>query len=267
MTKVAVTLSLFVSFSLLIMCGIVVASSKSAVDHELEELISSYRYSTEVKKIIQQIKWSGITDNQIFRLIEKDLLTVEIGSRSPGNTENISWLIQGLAYSGNTEFQYLIESFLSSPVKKIKRNARSSLILLPKFEKWNPVISSGLEGLSRSELNTKRIQNMLAATDPELVRAGVSRVYHEEHRNNFLMSMIAKDLAGSYKESRVSFRETDLISWYCKALGRSNNPAHLPLLKEVHEQTKSDRVRNWAEIAIKDLGGSVVDQFDEDVYW
>ncbi len=237
--------------------------ANGALESELVSLITAYNEAgSNVKKLIQKVKWSGITDERLFSLIEGDLIDVPIDLKNKRNAETVSLLLQGLAFSGNEDYTPILKRFSDSPNKKIRRNARNSLESLPKFRLWNPIISANLSGVSLDNLQHARIRNMLNANDVELVRVGASTVYHHFPTDIELQDLVANKLDLYSKKTRETFNDTNVVSWLCKSLGRSDNPEYIPLLRRVESTIGSSRVENWARISIEKLGGATINSSD-----
>lgn len=239
-------------FGFLILVGYAeAAEGPSVLENELTKLIDNYKNrSVKVKETIRYIKWTGISDTRFFNLVEEDLKSVSLNELSSKKLEDIGWQIQALAYSGNEKYKPSIERFLKAKSNKLRRNAKSSLKVLPKFSDWNLIISASLSGLDESKLLQQRVMNMLNSDDYNLIRSGASRVHEYHISDASLVAKVATRLKEKYPLVIAKFPDADAVAWLCKVLGETGDAQYLPLLEEVRDNAKADTVKKWAKKAI-----------------
>ena len=241
-------------------------SSQADLDKERDDLIKEYKTisssfetdkkqaAKQIKVLVQELKWSGIADEKLFDPMEKDLLSIYLSATGGAEVEYSSWLVQALAFSGQDKYKQTINKVqFKAGSEKTMRHAQTSFDALPKYSRWNPVISTDLDKVDYAEVPRKRVVNMLNATDPELVRAGASHILSQYKHDKEMLENVKQVLLAIYKDASKDNEYAEAAAWLCKVLGSSGDRGYLPVLEEVKNNTNHKTVLRWAEKSIKML--------------
>jgi len=246
----------------LITQGVFSQEPENAVQAELAHYKKVFSSGTQKEQILasKEIKWKGITDTELFDIVEQNFL----GSYQNTNRkamEYSSWMAQVMAFSGQKKYW---ETLVDAKVKassaentKLLRHIKGALLHLPKFEKWNPVISQNLEEITAEEgkeaLARQRTKNMVGAEDPELVRAGASMVYSHYTLDAEMHKVVAEQLKKFYPSAQQGEEIAEATAWLCKVLGASENAEYIPLLEEVKNASTQKAVVRWSRKSLTRL--------------
>ena len=201
--------------------------ASEALDEELAELVeifSSHTLVAQSKSVGTRVRFSGVTDDALFDLVEENIEDFYQQASGRDEIQYVSWMVQMLAFSGNKKYSGTLSDIaLNAKSPKIRRHASRSLEVLPKYSKWNPVISKGLEEVPKYALPRARMLNMLAAEDPELVRAGASVAFHHFSADKEAMDFVEKRLLELYPLASAGGGNDEYgeaSAWLCKVLAR-----------------------------------------------
>lgn len=232
------------------------ALSSLLLDQELNELIDIYTNSNKETQIItinKRIKFSGITDTRLFDIVEKNMNSIPLNTVARKNTQYVSWMAQMLAFSGQEKYKdSLTHLSINALSKTTKRHAKKSLEVLPKYKKWNKVISQDLELNTINDLRKSRVINMLNAEDPTLVRAGASFVEKYFINDSTITDLVLHRLLSIYEIGTPQFN--DASAWLCRVLGNTGKSKYIEPLIKIKETTKETAIKRWSKKALRNLG-------------
>ncbi len=225
------------------------AEGGSAFQAEMDEFkkVMESGHYTKIKNAYDDLQWSGISSPEVYDPLEKLVLDSYKGADSGKDAEKLSWLVKGLALSGNAKYMDTLNLVLAnSSSGKVKKHTNKAIDRLPKYKVWNEVIAKGIAQASEDGLNELRIGNMLSSGDYYLIRAAAKRIHFEYFDNSKLVNQAADTLRTIYPDASESI-EVDAAAWLCKALGASEDESQQALLQEVAKKAKSGKVRKHAK--------------------
>lgn len=229
-------------------------AEQSELDAEIARYKQIHQTGSEDEQMlaVQQAKWLGLSETALFDLIENNVKrSLATGLK---NQNYVSWMVQGLAFSGQEKYIPTIRQVSRTKKRKIKRHSQRSLEVLPQFKRWNPVISHGLEKAPKGELKIARVLNMLGAEDPELVRAGASHAYVGLFSHPKIQEKLAARIEELYPKADDSADEiAEAVAWMMKALAESGRRSYAGLFRRVHASAKHRAVERWAYKSHKKL--------------
>jgi len=72
-----------------------------------------------------------------------------------------------------------------------------------------------------------------------------------------VLGQLEKGLQQNYLRNDADKVTVDALSWYCKVLGQSGDPAYLPVLEQVSESAANKKLRKYAQKSLVLLQRSV----------
>ncbi len=151
---------------ILCLCLTSLLAHSNPVENEKNKLVTIFENGIkdeQIHTIKHTLQWSGITDTQVFDVIESKLMQHYASTLDTETAEYAAWLVKALAFSGDTQYLPTITLVArKSTDPKLKNSAETAKNLLPEFTQWNAIISKGTENLEDgSDLRAHRIANML----------------------------------------------------------------------------------------------------------
>lgn len=194
--------------------------------------------------------WMGLSDTRIFDVIEKRLLADAAAGRIDKVEKNrVARYIRSLGFSGQSKYIPTINQFVTDNV--YERYAKTALVELPQYQKWNPIIANRSTFDPKLSDDTNRVINMLRADDFLLKRIAAKRVFYK-HQEPETLETLAKELRASY--AKATQDNADAIAWMAKALGHTRSEKYRPLLQEVAASAQDPHVAKHANAALEKYG-------------
>jgi len=194
------------------------------------------------------LAWMGISDPRVYDIVDKLVKQSADGAQvSRGDRDLVNWYIRALGWSGNPKYSPTISTYAST--RDYAKWGRDALEELPKFEKWNPIISNRATFDPKLNDDQNRAMNMLAAPDVRLKGHAAKQLY-----NRAMESVVQERLA---QETKASYKQTgdedtnDAIAWMLRALGSSRNPKYVAILEEALSGSSDRKIRNGAAAGLK----------------
>ena len=226
---------------------------------ELLDIFTNRSATMQTNTIEQRVKFSGVTDEKIFDVAEKNLLNNYRKIDTRDSRQYTAWLLHMLAYSGNSKYLKtlnMIERVTAS--SNIKRHAVKSIGELAVYERWTKVISANLKSTPYHALLRMRTLNMLNSDEPVLIRVGASIVsknfLHDDQLLDRMASRLIEIHAQYQKEHGDRAKQyVDASAWLCKVLGFSGMEKYRDVLVEVQLATGSRTIKKWAKKSVRSL--------------
>lgn len=217
---------------------------------ELKVLYSNGNKEEQILAINSKIRFSGITNVELFDIAEKNMLGTNSTKAKREDVQYISWMVQMLAFSGQEKYKDSLNKLLATTkVSTIKRHITSSLEVLPKYHRWNIIVSQNLENVPFPDLSRARLINMLNSEDPELVRGGASIANHFYLEDEEITDLVEKRLLIFYPKATAisSDQYAEASAWLCKILGNTRKQKYVPTLKQILNSSQAPALQRWAK--------------------
>jgi hypothetical protein len=166
---------------------------------------------------VEQLAWKGLSDPRLFDVIEFRLFSdLAAAERNRRVANRVAHYIRALGFSGQAKYKPSIERFVGH--EYYGRHAITALDDLPRYERWNPVISDRNTFDPKYSDDVNRVMNMLRSSDVLLQRVGAKRVYfgtNDPYLLNYLQRLVEANNA------RLDYASKDLRgtqAWMVKAL-------------------------------------------------
>jgi hypothetical protein len=198
------------------------------------------------KKVYGELEFSGISDTQLFDIVEQRFLA-ESNATTQAGIDHAAWLSKALAYSGQSKYLATLNQVLKTTKDvKLKKYVAESIERSAQFAVWNADINRDTANLQGEELYRKRTFNMLRSADSHLVMLGAKRVWFHHPTDSEYIRVASERLLESYNKPNPSVRDIDAIGWLCNVLGKSAMPEYRPLLDKVNSESKNRRIKEYA---------------------
>lgn len=194
------------------------------------------------------IAWMGISDERVFDIVEKNLkdgAAAAVNVR--GDRDIMNWYLRALGWSGNPKYLPTLQSF--SDDRGYARWARDAAGELPKFQKWNPIISNRATFDAKLSDETNRMMNMLKSGDVEL-QGHAARHLHNRSMDPAVQEALAEAVRTGYPKGGND-DQVDAIAWMVQTLGSTRNAKYTPLLEEVLAKSGERKIKNSAVRGLK----------------
>lgn len=223
------------------------------IEAEIQAAIRQFSFNSAsaLRNAIEDLKWAGISDERIYDIAEKELLSNYM-STDKYDVENASWQVKGLAVSGNAKYLPTVQKVMNEAAhKKLRKHATTANSRLADYIVWNPIISAGTESAPKGQLHQTRIANMLQSDKLELNRGAAKLVYRDYGRNDKLLGLIQTRLLAIYKVDPRNKLEIDTTAWLARALAGSGKQEFISTLEKVANETTSPKVTKYIQKYMK----------------
>ena len=227
--------------------GHVAPSEDNSQEQELQRLIKDLGYGnlSKIRRAHDRLDFSGIDDTRVFDIAEARLMANHLTRAKIGIQRN-AFLARVLSLSGNSKYSASLRRLLVGRApQKLKSHIRRALHRFDDYARWNRLIGANLKGLSSEAAQRQRVSNMLASTDPVLVRAGAKRTYDHYNDDNKLLGQVRARLLSLYQFSRATRGHIDAQGWLCRALAESGDRQFKAALEEVAANAVKRKVRKY----------------------
>lgn len=232
----------FITALLFLFCSSLGFAENSLIAAEKEEIKKNFTGgSAQVKKAIDLLEWTGISDPSVFTT-PAERLKAGYMSESKVDLETNSWLAKGLALSGDPKHKELLNNIFNSEApKKLRKHVKIALNRIDQFTVWNPIISAGTDAAkSQTELDLLRIKNMFNSNRGDLMGVATRKVYFNHVANLELTNMLSIKLKEKYASASTA-DDVDAYSWMCRTLAESGNKEYKTILEEVANNPQTNK--------------------------
>lgn len=245
------TLILFSIFCLLLLSSSLQAAAPSPLTQKYIDVFSSDKGRDAQLDALNQLQWSGLSDERLFNLIEQRLLALYPVAKGK-DVELACWYAKSLGTSGQEGYQETLQTIVSSGANsKIRKYANEGLSNLSRYAQWNPIISS-TEGVDADKPEqTNAYVNMLRSDVWELRNMAAKRIYADKRYDSYLLDVLEQALLGEYKKEYGIRYQDQTIAWMARALASSRMPAYQATLEEVAANAASSKLRSYARKYLK----------------
>ncbi len=269
-------LSPTVMFSLFFVFASWCSAENSNVQQYLNRLANN---RIEVKILAaKEISMSGITDPELFDIIEKQLLqNYNRADLSKSDIDLLAWFCKDLSSSGLNKYATTLERVANNQTNiKLSYYAGQSLILLSSDTEHNKNLSKAknTELLGLDDQNTK-IMTLLKSDEIKDRIYASKMVTKSMAFDNKIYDEIEFQLLKNYKFKNQDEDSTDLISyhnkvqvqkvsyfidlmsWYCKALASSGQNRYKSAIETVLRNTNSYKLKKYAKQSLSSFAFNV----------
>lgn len=202
-----------------------------------------------IKAKARNLEWSGLSDEQVFDLLEKQIIAnMNVSDRA--GLDATAWMIRGIGSSGNQKYLATLNKVMESGSKKLQRHAKNAIEELPKFAERNPVISKGLDKSAAGRVGEQRVMNLLNSENAELKYAGIERAYDFYSKgaaaDKEVMGKIQALLLAGYKSEAKDRAELNSLVLMCKTLANTRDSAYAATINEVADKAPNKKLAKHA---------------------
>lgn len=239
--KILITLACALCFS-----GIATAASQEDdVNRYVQILAEGKPFNLDA---VEAFAWMGISDPRVFDVIERRVLDAVAQGRTDKNSKiEVSNSIRALGFSGQEKYRPTLNMLTTD--RTYGHYAKTALIDLPNYQRWNPIISNRASFNSNYSDDVNRLLIMIRSDDFDLKKLGAKRVFFD-NKDLVLLEALAEEVRANYKLSNES--RSDSIAWLVKALGSTKQAKYRPLLEEVVVYTNDRKVAKYAKLALEE---------------
>ena len=212
-------------------------ADQADLDAEIEryaKVFSGTSYSAK-KQALDVLAWAGISDPRVYDPIEAELLAgYQNADADKSRIDQMSWLAKGgLGVSGNSKYIATLEKLQAGPSKKLAKHAGTGIERIPKYAKWNPIISANLEQAPSGRLGQSRTMNLLASDIPELFRAGAKITRKNYSDDEEVLAAVNASLLANYDRNLSNKVQVDGVNHLIRTLGEAGNSTYRSTLDKV----------------------------------
>jgi hypothetical protein len=197
--------------------------------------------------MLESLAWKGISDPRVFDPLERRLLaSAEEGLTDRHIKKEVALYMRALGYSGQSKYIPTLERYRNEVA--YDGYVRDALEDIPRYQRWNPIVSNRANFDSRYSDEVNRIRNMLRSDDFDLKKIGAKRVYYQ-NKDDVLLEVLAEQIRATYMSNDE--RNGDSIAWMVKALGSARQEKYRPLIEEVAANAPDNTIVRHARKALK----------------
>ncbi|NIB44240.1 hypothetical protein HBA55_31865 [Pseudomaricurvus alkylphenolicus] len=222
----------------------------ASVNSELQEYIRVFQGNDwfRQKQIAQTLEWSGLTQPELFDLIEAKLLDRYETEDDKHQADYLAWLCKALAFSGNDKYRLTIQRVAANAEHgKLRKHAKLSLAILDQYKQWNHDIIVESQWREDQSADVNRFTAMIQSDVLELKRLAAKRVHFKHLYEESLMDLLEQQLLANYQTDSGHRLYVDSWAWVCKALAGSRNPKYKATIEKVAQQATHKKLRKYAK--------------------
>lgn len=215
----------------------------------LAKQISSDVYIVQ-RRAIKELEYAGIDDPRVFEPLKKNIEERLKALDKGESAGEISWLIKGLAYSGNLAYEpFLLDIIDNIDNRKIERHTRTAVSLLEDYSAYNPIITNNLEHAPPGMLEAMRFFNMLSGPNPSLRLLALRRMYDIHFVDPTVLKLAARELEElGYYASTIE--DLQLVALLCKYIAAFGTEEQVEIVVVLAEKADNSKVRKYAKRAL-----------------
>ena len=230
---------------LLIMLDVGVATAREFKPDDYLQAFEHYSFADE--EAVRALELAGLSDAHIFDPLEEYVLQYHGNSDDKDIIRGVMFALEGLSFSGNTQYRAAIEkAAFEGSHKKVKQAAAQALTALDQYAVWNPLINPHYNNYRAGYPGVKqRLQNMLGSGEDTLMLIAARRVYAERWFDLALLDTAAQSIEQYYLlvDDDASL---DAMVWLMRATAGSRQRKYQSLLEKVMETTNNPDLRKYA---------------------
>jgi hypothetical protein len=226
------------------------AQAFSTVDEQIDDYLEILEYNTSYKReILEQMRWSGITDVRLYDEVEKQLLAgylrTDLDKSSRGM---LAHLTRALAYSGNNKYRSTLELVRTdAAISKVRNHAKKALIQLDDYIVWNDLIADSDVNVEGKHVEEATYMKMLSTDNVMVQRLAARGIFHDKQLDPDLLALAAEKLRGLYWKPGLDSEAQDTVAWLCKAIGQSGWLEYKELLSRVAAKSPYKKIKKYAK--------------------
>lgn len=215
--------------------------------------------------VCNELQWSGISDMRLFDVIESKLLAIlqAPGEGDKRSTDLASWYAKALGTSGQDKYRGTLDKMASGALvskelhpkllKKQMKYGKEGLDMLPRYKKWNQIISDQKNFRSDKPLRVNRFANMLRSDQWELQLIATKRMNYEKYNDSYLLDMLNDKVRKGYPAmNNIHDKERiDAFQWMIRSLGGLGAPKYLETLQEIVSKSSNKGIVSFTKKVIK----------------
>jgi len=172
----------------------------------------------------------GLSDPRLFDEVEKRLLAdYEYVRDNREDRARVAWYFRALGFSGDEKYLPTLSRFTED--KTYRNYSIAAQRDLPRYAKWNPVISNRASFDPKLRDDANRILNMLRSDDHQLQRVGAKRSFLTHEKDPAVVAVVAEKLRASYQTAKDS-ESVETAGWLINALDRGSDGRD-PLIRTI----------------------------------
>ncbi len=247
--KLVVQLALLVSSMLIMVSAFAEHPFEKAYLKNFQEGSMALKVKT-AKKIYN---YSGITNEEIFDLMEQEALTLARKDKPSGEeTEAASWFTKTLAASGNDRYRESLQLLAKNAQKnKVKKYAKNALNELDKFKRWNAVINDSTYEMEGINHNLAKRMRFIASDQADMGNYAIEQARKfADYDLNFLI-LIEEKLHEAIPKKDI---DKDKVKYYRNVMdylmAHPDFGKYTSLVNQVAEQAKNKQLQKAARKAL-----------------
>jgi hypothetical protein len=226
-----------------------------AEQQEIDAYINTFQNGSwkEQTSICNELQWSGISDPRLFDVIEAKLLGLLSAETDKNSLDIIAWYSKALGMSGKDKYLGTLDKVVASGNKKLVKYGREGIDLIPKYKKWNPIISSSKNFRADKTLRLNRFANMLKSDEWELQLIAAKRMNYEKITDSYMLDTLNSEILGGYPaiDKAADEDRLDAFQWMIRSLAALGAPKYLETLQEISTKASSKGLVGFTKKTIK----------------
>jgi hypothetical protein len=216
----------------------------SAEQQEIDQYIDTIKNGSRKAQtgVCNELQWAGISDTRLFDVIEAKLLeTLPTAADDKNAIDLVAWYSKALGMSGNDKYRGTLNKVANGGHKKLVKYGQEGIELLPKYKKWNPIISNPANFRADKSLQTNRFANMLKSDQWELQLIATKRINYGKITDPYLLDLLNTRILSDYQAvDKSSEKErVDAFQWMIRTLAALGAPKYLDTLQQITSKASS----------------------------
>lgn len=220
----------------------------SEVEKDLQRYIETFQHQSKNSQIeiAKRLEWEGLSQVELFDLIEDKLLADYQTASTKEDIEYLSWMSKALGFSGNEKYRDTLQAVAQKGShRKLKSHAARSLKALDQYRSWNNIFIDEKHWNPEESADLNRYRAMMRSNVLELKRFAAKRVFYTKDYNESLLDTFDQQLKENMTSNRNDKLFVDTWAWIAKALASSSNSKYLPTIKEMADNAPNAKLRKY----------------------
>ncbi len=177
----------------------------------------------EIKSACSDLEWAGISNTQLYDVIEMKILNRYRSDFNP----TLPYMIKAIGYSGQHQYRQTLDMIIMNGRDDYKSHAKDAIRNIFKYEKWNKIISNNSTNIPSLNINEIRAVNLIKSDEYILMRMGAKRIHFEHLYSEKVLDVLQEAIERHINSYSDDNYYQDTMAWMFKALGGSKNEKYV----------------------------------------
>ena len=206
--------------------------------------------STDVKShssVAKALQNKGVQNPEIYQRIAELIQTYVVLDTSSLEYKTISWLVKGLAASGDEQYRPLIQQLSKTGKGRVDNHAKKSLKILDKAIELNPIWANEDLYTGSESWQAVRDANIVTFSNRNRMKKRIAEVAIVENKYDaFVFDAMHSLISSDFQIESHDRQNIDTYAYMLKAMTYYPTPEYIDLIKKASSSAGDKKLRRYA---------------------